>query len=83
MFFKPKPNLSDGEKARIEFHLQTIAEAIGAERLTLPVLDREAFLSKSTPQEIIQLAGEHLSYDVNAIQVTPVLQQAGQCGGGG
>ncbi|MGB7344789.1 MAG: hypothetical protein WBD20_11270 [Pirellulaceae bacterium] len=83
MFFKPKPNLPDGEKARIEFHLQQIAASIGAERMTLPVLSRDTFLEKSSAQEIIARVGQHLSYDVSAIQITPVLQQAGQCGGGG
>ncbi len=83
MFFKPKPNLSDGEKARVEFHLQRIAEAIGIERLKLPVLGRDELLRLKTPQDIVNRVGEHLSHDVSAIQVTSVLQQAGQCGGGG
>lgn len=83
MFFKPKPNLPDGDKARIEFHFQQIASCIGAERVKLPVLSRDAFLGKASTQEIVDLVGQHLSHDVSAIQVNAVLQQAGQCGGGG
>ena len=83
MFFRPKPNLADGEKARIEFYLQNIAQSIGVDRLKLPVLGREIFLGQSTPQEIINRVGKHLLQDVSAIQVNAVLQQAGQCGGGG
>ena len=83
MFFKPKPNLPDGEKARIEFHLQLIGESIGKDRLMLPVRGRDAFLQAETPSEVVQKVGEHLSHDVGQIKVTPVLQQAGQCGGGG
>ncbi len=83
MFFKPKPNLSDGEKARVEFHFRLIADAIGTERLKLPVIGRDAFLDLTTPQAIVEKIGQHLSHPTGEIQVTPVLQQAGQCGGGG
>jgi hypothetical protein len=83
VFFKPKPNLSDGEKARVEFHLHKIANAIGIERLTLPVLGRDELIRLKTTQDIVDRVGKHLSHNVSAIQVTSVLQQAGQCGGGG
>ena len=83
MFFKPKANLSDGEKARVEFHSHLIGQAIGAERMKLPVVSRDEVLRRQSPQEIINLVGQHLSHDVSPIVITPVLQQAGQCGGGG
>ncbi len=86
MFFKPKPNLPDGEKARIEFHLQHIAETIGMERLTLPVLSRDTLLGwvgSKTPQEMIGLIGQHLKHDVSGVGFQLDPQQLQQCGGGG
>lgn len=87
VFFKPKPNLPDSEKARIEFYFQQIAESIGFERFQLPVLRRHEFLdrfdSKQTPAQIIRFVGEHLKHDVAEIQVRVVPQSVANCSGGG
>ena len=40
MLFTAKPNVTVGEKSRIEFHLQQLAECIGFDRFLLPVLSR-------------------------------------------
>lgn len=86
MFFKPKPNLPAGEKARIEFHLQQIAQAIGMDRMKLPVISRRELLSWSeseTPQEMITAVGSHLKHDVSGVGFALDPQQLQQCGGGG
>ena len=87
MFFKPKPNLPDAEKARIEFHLQQIAECVGFDRFTLPVLSRKTLFglyeSKQKPQQMIAFVGNHLAHDVSEIRFRVVPQQLQNCGGGG
>ncbi|EMI16836.1 hypothetical protein RMSM_06231 [Rhodopirellula maiorica SM1] len=91
MFFKPKANLSDAEKSRIELCLQQIAECVGFERFTLPVLSPKTLFgvyeSERDPQQVIQFVGKHLDHDVSGIQVRvfPQLAQSscgGGCGGG-
>ncbi|WP_149497432.1 hypothetical protein [Roseiconus lacunae] len=92
MFFKLKANLSDAEKSRIEFHLQQIAECVGFDRLTLPVLSRKSlsdlYESEKNPQHVIEHLGDHLKHDVGGIQLRVVPQQSqsscssGGCGGG-
>ena len=87
MFFKPKPNLPDAAKARIEFHLQRIAECIGMDRLQRPVLSRKMLRglieSNQTTQQIIAFAGNHLAHDVGGIRCDVVPQPLQNCGGGG
>ncbi len=87
MFFKPKPNLPDAEKARIEFHLQQIGECVGFDRFTLPVLGRKTLFglyeSKKNPQQMIEFVGNHLAHDVSGIRLNVVPQQLQHCGGGG
>lgn len=91
MFFKPKANLPDAEKSRIELHLQQIAECIGFDRFMLPVVSRNALFglyeSERNPQQLIEFVGEHLDHDVNGVRfrVVPQLAQSscgGGCGGG-
>ncbi|GAA5511040.1 hypothetical protein [Novipirellula caenicola] len=86
MFFKPKANLSDAEKSRFELCLQQIAECIGFERFTLPVLSPktlfEVYETERNPQHVIQFLGKHLDHDVNGIQVRVALPQAQSAGGG-
>lgn len=86
MFFTPKASLSDNEKSRIEFSLQQIAQCVGFERFTLPVVSRQTFFdvyqAERNPQDVMALVGEHLGHDVNDIQVRVALPQA-QSGGGG
>ncbi|MDG2223315.1 MAG: hypothetical protein P8L85_18175 [Rubripirellula sp.] len=87
MFFKTKPNLPDAEKARIDYHIQQIAECIGFDRFRLPVLNRDTllglFFSQKTPTEMIQFVGDHLNHDASGIQFRVVPQQAANCGSGG
>lgn len=87
MFFKSKPNLRDAEKARIEFHLQQIAECIGFDRFKLPVLSCEALLNwfqvKQTPEQMIAMLGKHLSHDVGGIRFIELAQPIEKCGSGG
>lgn len=87
MFFKPKANLPDAAKARIEFHLQQIAECIGFDRFALPVLSRKTLFglydSKQTPQQMIGFVGKHLGHDVSGLGFRVAPQQLQTCGGGG
>ena len=88
--FKSKPSLPDGEKARIEFHLQQIAQSIGAGRLRLPVLKEEDLLYRdaesSTLEDVKSLSvkiGKHLSHDVGNVGIREQPQTLEKCGGGG
>jgi hypothetical protein len=87
VFFKPKPNLPDAEKARIEFHLQQIAECVGFDRFTLPVLSRDRLFglyeTEKDPQQVIGFVGKHLAHDVSGIRLSVVPQQLQNCAGGG
>ncbi|MCC9645226.1 hypothetical protein LOC71_23350 [Rhodopirellula sp. JC740] len=86
MFFKPKANLSDSAKSRIEFCLQQIAECLGFERFTLPVLSRKALFSaydsEQNSRQFVAYLGRHLKHDVQGIQVRVGLPQAPSLGGG-
>ncbi|MDB4766511.1 hypothetical protein OAG71_02355 [bacterium] len=88
--FKSKPSLTDGEKARIELHLQQIAESIGSDRLRLNVLTGEELLYRDaeshTVQDVRSLVvkiGKHLSHDVGNIAIREQPQELEKCGGGG
>jgi len=87
MFFAAKPNVTVGEKSRIEFYLQQLAETIGFERFCLPVLSRDTLLglvqSEQNNEQIVAFLGEHLSHDVDAIQVQLDPQKSANCSGGG
>ena len=87
MFFAAKPNVTVGEKSRIEFYLQQLAETIGFERFRLPVLSRNTLLgliqSEQNNEQIVAFLGEHLSHDIDAIRVHIDPQQAANCGSGG
>lgn len=84
-FFKPKPAIDDHEKARIEFHVQEMAESIGFERFRLPVLQRSQLLELQgkTPEQIVAFAGQHLSHNIAGLQVQVAIQPQEKCGGGG
>lgn len=88
-FFKSKPNLPDGEKARIEFHLQQIGECIGFERLSLPVMNEVSILNGDgqselrSPKQIKELVGERLGHDVSGLSVQSFPMQPAKSGGGG
>ncbi len=88
--FKSKPSLADGEKSRIEFHLQQIAESITADRLKLEVLSEEEVLAGdaegsalSDLETLTNRIGKHLSHDVANIPIVQQPQELEKCGGGG
>lgn len=88
MFFAAKPNVTVGEKSRMEFYLQQLAETIGFERFRLPVLSRETLLGlvqseQQNNEQIVAFLGEHLSHDVGGIRVQLAPQQAANCSSGG
>jgi tellurite resistance protein len=85
-FFKSSPNLPDGEKARLEFHFQQLAECIGFESFNARVLAEDAIYGvggNRTAEEVVQVVADHLSHDVSDLKVQFVDNPAKACGGGG
>ena len=88
-FFKSAPNLSEDEKARIEFHLQQISESIGFDRLQLPVMNESDVLYDAEQSElrsskqILNAVGEHLTYDISEIRLQTLPMPPEKTGGGG
>ncbi len=87
-FFKSAPSVSDEEKPRIEFHLQQLAECLGFERFTLPVLKKDDLLGTSagtlqTANGVLKTVGNHLNHDVSGITIQSVPLAPEKCGGGG
>ncbi|MGB1814427.1 MAG: hypothetical protein ACPHJ3_03650 [Rubripirellula sp.] len=88
MLFTAKPNVTVGEKSRIEFYLQQLAECIGFDRFLLPVVSRQQLMGlveedQRTPEQIVGILGEHLNHDVGELRVQLDPQQAADCSGGG
>lgn len=87
VFFKPKANLPDSRKARIEFHLQQLAECIGFDRFRLPVLNRKDLMgmyeSGQRTQQVIDAVGNHLAHDVSQLRLHIVPQPVQSCSSGG
>ncbi|MGI9518215.1 MAG: hypothetical protein ACR2NP_14260 [Pirellulaceae bacterium] len=89
--FKPTPTLPDGERARIEFHLQQIAECVGFDRFRLPVLSIESLgydftsdrASVRSVDQIKKRIGEHLRHDADKVKVQTIPMQPEKVGGGG
>lgn len=83
--FKTKPNIDDHEKARIEFHLQEIAESIGFERFKKPVVASGQLLAPTdnTPDQIAAFVGDHLAHNTSGLKVQVAVEIQEQCGGGG
>lgn len=79
--------MPDDEKARIEFHLQQMAECIGFERFRLPILSEQSLLSgiasSLTTDQIKNLVGKHLGHAVREIRIESVPLPPEKCGGGG
>ena len=79
--------MPDDEKARIEFHLQQMAECIGFERFRLPILSEESLLSENAASQTIDqvkhLVGKHLGHAVREIRIETVPLPPEKCGGGG
>ncbi|MFT5301614.1 MAG: hypothetical protein ACI814_002420 [Mariniblastus sp.] len=86
-FFKPTANLPDEDKARIEFHLQQIAESIGFDRFSLPVLSAQDILYGAggtlAVEGIKHTVGQHLHHDVGTLTIKTELTELEKCGGGG
>ena len=90
-FFKLTPNLPGGEKARIEFYLQQIAECIGFDRFKLPVLSENQLLNGDaanptefqTVDQIKNMVGKHLRHDVSELKLQTFPMQPQKVGGGG
>ena len=89
--FKPSPPLPDNDRARLEFHLQQIAESIGFDRFRLPVRsvkslgydslsDRVTIRSTDRIQELV---GEHLRHDATQVKLQTIPMQPEKVGGGG
>ncbi len=91
LFFRSTANVPDGEKARIEFHLQQIAECVGLDRVMLPMLDAASVIYQDqsnqsetrSSRELMDLAGKHLGHDVSGLSIQTTLLQPEKCGGGG
>lgn len=86
-FFKSSPNLPDHEKARVEFHLQQLAECLGGDLLRRPVMIPEAVFGTDPRHtslgEVLGKIGDHLSVDVSPISVQTSVKSLEVCGGGG
>ena len=86
-FFKPKPSLPDHEKARVEYHLQQLAECIGFDLMRADMLiPEQAFASAPSDlnaETILKALGEHLHYDVQPVTVLNQPKPVEKCGGGG
>lgn len=86
-FFKSKPNLPDGEKAKVEFHLQQLVDCLGNSRFQLPVQTLGSLLDVIRADDgikrMVALVGQHLSHDVSELSVKVTPQQLEKCGGGG
>ena len=87
MFFKSKLNIEFDDKARLEFFLGKLADQLGNEALSGPVLipEREFFSTgkAQSPNQIIARVGEHLRHDVDEISVREEPQVLNVQGGGG
>ena len=81
-FFKSEPPLPDGERARIEFHFQQVAECLGHHRLRLPVLDPDQLPAESV-QQIKQRVADHLQHDLSDVRLQTIPLQPEKIGGGG
>ena len=83
-FFKPKPNLTDRERARIEFHAQQVTENLGPDRVRLPVLSLDSIINhRLADGEALKYLGQHLTHDVSDVRVDIAAKELEQCGGGG
>ena len=84
-FFRAEPSLPVNEKARIEFHLQQIAECIGFERFQLPVLNMDSLLElcESPAEQMVGRVGKHLEHDTAGLRVVVTPETPEKCGGGG
>lgn len=87
LFFKSVPNLPDHEKARVEFHLQQLAECLGPKAMRSPVLVPDEVFGEGVGTEnigdVLEIIGRHLEIDVTPIKIQTALKSLEVCGGGG
>ena len=88
LFSKSKPNLDDNKKAKVEFYFFQVARAIGWQRCTAPAAPVEKLFELAEHSDpvkaLVPFVGEHLQYDVAAldVRVTPRLLATVSGGGG-
>lgn len=86
-FFKSKPSLPDGEKAKTEFHFQQLVDCLGNDRFQLPVQTLDSLLelirADNGVERMVSAVGDHLSHDVSGLSVQATPQELEKCGGGG
>ena len=88
--FKTTPGVPDGERARLEFHFQQIADCIGFERFRLPFISESDLIkghntgaAKSAVSDLKDFLGRHLKHDTSELQVQTMPMQLQKIGGGG
>ena len=85
--FKSGPNLPADERARVEYHLQQIADCIGRERFQLPVHRMDSLIKLGqlgqSPREIAEVIGQHLSHPIGDLKIQVIPEVVQKVGGGG
>ncbi len=84
-FFNSKPKIRLNEKARIEFELQQLSEAVGAKRFQLPIvrLSRWQDLIQRPLSEVLQFTGKHIGHNTHDVRLDVQPENLEKCGGGG
>lgn len=84
-FFKSKPTIATGEKARLEFELQKLSEFVGSERFNLPILSISQWHSMIDKPltETLAAVGKHIQHPTGGINVVVQPENLATCGGGG
>lgn len=84
-FFKSKPTIATGEKARLEFELQKLSEFVGRERFSLPVIGLSQWqnMFNKPLTDTLKLVGDHLGHPTGAMNVVVQPENLATCGGGG
>jgi len=84
-FFKTKPTIATGEKARLEFELQKLSEFVGSERFKLPVLSLAQWQNTTIKPlaDTLATVGKHLQHASGSINLVVQPENLESCGGGG
>lgn len=91
MFFQAKPNLADGDKAKVELYFHELALVLGEQRLLGPIRTHAELLpvavdsvpSAEVIQSQLERIGGMLQHDVSGIELLTVPQAVEKCGSGG
>lgn len=83
MFFTSRPNISPNEKAQVEYCFQWIADCIGSDRISLPVVGSDELLTDQTMSECVRAVGSHLQHNVDQLKIVMEPQLLEKCGSGG